>query len=146
MSVLGSLMSQFDNVFQSEGLHDAEHFVDALPEDAMMMSRTGTAHGYDHLRFGLKWESEGKNPGRPIAQINKAGVQLLVISDRERDWIAEVQEDSTRWAAREKMVRQWNFTPWPELADANREFLLSLFWIPAEPLTAMEIIARMAQG
>jgi len=127
-------------------LHDAEHFVDALPEDAMMMSRTGTAHGYDHLRFGEKWANEGKDPGRPIAQINRTGVQMLVMSDREKAWIAEVAEDNTRWVARKKIVRKSNFTPWPKIGERNREFLLSLFWIPAEPLTAMEIIARMAKG
>ena len=125
-------------------LHDAYHFEDALPEDAIIMSGTGTAHGYGILRWGQEFHNEHADTEYPVAQIDKLGVQLLVVSDAERRWLRDVEIDHKRLEAREKMVRRWNWTLWRDVCPRNHEFLLSLLWIPAEPLSAMEIIARMA--
>jgi hypothetical protein len=113
------------------------HWDDTLPDEAVLMSRTGRAKGYDPLRFG-----EDHSYLIPVAEITATGVQFLIWSDREKAWIEEVESYSTRKHARMEMVRKWNWTSWEELLPINHEFLLSLLWIPEDPFTAMEILAR----
>lgn len=121
-------------------------YEDTTPEEAMEMSRTGTAEGFDPLRYGEKWAAEGKDPGNPLFRINKRGVQRLVLSDAQKEWIKEVEHDVVRWRARTALVKKRNFTPWREVSEQNRDYLLSLLWIPKDPLTPMEIIARMSDS
>jgi hypothetical protein len=129
---------------RKDDLHDIEHFYHALPKDALMMSSTGVAHGFDTLRFGEHFHQKGGDRTSPVAEISQGGVQFLVFSGREREWIKEVEHTAQRYEARVTMVRHWNWTPWGKLFPCNREFLLSLLWVPAEPLSAMEILARAA--
>lgn len=125
---------------------DGHHYADALPKEAMLMSRCGVANGYDFLRFGERWNNEGLDRGIPIVQIDKDGVQLLVLSDKQREWIAENGIDEKRASLRRKICRAHNYAQWVDLTPHNHEFLLSLHWVPAEPYTAMEVIAIMARG
>lgn len=134
------------NDLREEVEREGHHYADALPEDAMLMSRMGVANGYDFLRYGERWDREGLDPGNPIIQISKEGVQLLVLSDDQRAWIAAVESDPKRWERRKQICRTRNFVLWHDLTPANREFLLSLHWVPAEPYTAMEVLAIMAKG
>lgn len=113
------------------------HWDDTLPHEAIQMSRVGFAKGYDTFRFG-----EDHDYLIPVAEISKGGVQFTVWSDREKAWINEMEDYSSRKLARIEMVRKWNWTSWAELFPINREFLLSLLWIPEDPFTAMEILAR----
>lgn len=131
---------------QDEIERDGHHYADALPEEAMQMSKCGVANGYDDLRYGVRWADEGLDPGRPVVQIDKRGVQLLVMSDDQKAWIQEAEADLKRWERRRKIVRKVNLTRWEDLPPINREYLLSLHWVPAEPYTAMEIIAIMAKS
>lgn len=125
---------------------EGHHYADALPKEAMLMSRSGVADGYDFLRFGERWNNEGLDRGKPIVQIDKDGVQLLVLSDKQREWIAETGTDEKKAAFRRKICRAHNYVRWTDVTPLNNEFLLSLHWVPSEPYTAMEVIAIMAKG
>ena len=131
-----------------EDRHDPSQFVDCLPEEAMLMSSCGTAHGYDVFRYGEQWLRDGNDPGGPIAQISEKGVQILVMSDAQVAWINDPgvsgEARARRAEARRTMVLGFNFTNWGELSEENREYLLSLHWIPDKALSAMEIIAKMS--
>lgn len=108
------------------------------------MSSVGRAEGFDDMRFGLKRAIEGSNPQYPVARINSKGIQYLVKSDKEKEWLGEVAYNSREWKSRLSVVRAQNFTTWDNLTPSNRDYLLSLLWIPVQPYSAMEIIARMA--
>jgi len=110
-----------------------------------MMSSTGVAHGYDVLRYGESFHRKKDGCGDyPVMEITKGGVQFLVTSERERAWIEEVEHSPQRHVARQTIVREWNWTRWKNITPKNREFMLSLLWVPADPLSAMEILAIAA--
>ena len=120
---------------------DSRHYEDTLPEEAIMMSRRGRAKGYDLLRYGDGYGDLSE----PIVEITKKGVQFLVDSATEKAWLTEVENSPARYKARKEMIRKWNWTSWEDLLPINREFLLSLLWIPVDPYNAMEILARAAR-
>jgi len=120
----------------------AVHFQHTLPEEAMQMSHTGSALGYDIERYNLHPDYQEM---LPVAQITNLGVQFLVKSEEEKRWQNEVSREPHRHIIRGQMIREWNFTPWVDLTPRNREFLLGLLWIPDDPLTAMEILAKAAE-
>jgi len=125
----------------SEGRTDYDenrHFEIALPEEALMMSRRGKAKGFDISDY---CESYGRDTS-PIVEISKKGVQLLVVTAREKEWLEEVAADAERLSARKALILKWNWTSWDDLSPINREFLHSLLWIPVDPCNEMEILAR----
>lgn len=117
---------------------DAQHYADALPSEALMMSQKGRAKGYDDFWWGTAFT--GNLPA--IVEISERGVQWLILDDAQKAWLAEVENDSTRYQARKEMIHNWNWTSWEDLLPINHEFLLSLVWIPVDPYNAMEILAR----
>jgi hypothetical protein len=126
--------------------NEGRHYADTLPHDAMEMSKAGVAHGYETLRFGMYWNDQELDPGTPVIQIDADGVQLLILSDDQKKWINTEEIDEKRHELRRKIVRAWNYTRWEHVTPANHEYLLTLHWVPAEPYTAMEIIAIMAKS
>ena len=123
-----------------EPYEEAQHYEDATPEEAIMMSRRGQAKGYDPEIFGRKWTSE-----IPVLCVaTKRGVQWKRMSEAQKEWLKEVDDDPVRRKAREELIRRKNWTSWEDVTPANREFLMSLLWIPVDPYTEMEILARAA--
>lgn len=120
---------------------ESQHYADALPEEAIMMSQRGKAKGYDDFWWGPDFR--GNLPA--IVEISEKGVQWLILNDAEKAWLAEVENEPTRQQARREMIHNWNWTSWEDLLPINREFLLSLMWIPVDPYNAMEILARAAR-
>lgn len=119
---------------------EARHYEIALPEEALMMSRQGRAKGYD-----VQWWGDKEPSGSPpIVEITEDGVQFMLENDAQKRWLKEVEGDQVKFAARKEMIRRWNWTSWKDLFPINREFLLSLLWIPVDPYTEMEILARAA--
>lgn len=124
---------------------DGTHFLDALPEEALRMSSVGVAYGYDLLRWGEQWHRDGKDECPPAVKATTGGVQFLVLSEQEKRWLLEVEHDSVRFEARRLIVYKNNWCSWITMGDDDRNFLLSLLWIPEDPLTPLEILAKMAE-
>jgi hypothetical protein len=133
-----------DDVFfeDEDGYEKNHHYWDLLPEEAITMSRRGKAKGYDIHRYGV---NTNYVPEILVAEINRKGVQFLVLGDGEKKYLAEVEHDATRYKARRELIRQSNWILWGDLLPVNREFLLSLLWIPVDPYNAMEVLARSSQ-
>jgi hypothetical protein len=121
------------------GHAENHHFEQATPEEALLMSRKGLAKGYDTV-----YRTEDDDYTRLVVEITHAGVQLLTRSHQQQEWINEMEAHPTRLRARIDMVHNWNWTSWDDLLPINREYLLSLLWIPEDPFTAMEILAKAA--
>lgn len=120
---------------------ESAHYANALPEEALMMSRRGRAKGYDDFWWGSKFS--GNLPA--IVEISHSGVQWRMPSDAEKAWLEAVNSDVPRYRARSKSLHNYHFTRWNDLHPINHEFLLSLTWIPVDPLNAMEVLAKAAQ-
>jgi len=120
---------------------ESQHYADALPDEAIMMSQRGRAKGYETHWWGDK--TPGDLPA--IVEVTEKGVQFMALNDAEKAWLAEVENEPQRHQARREMIRNWNWTSWEDLLPINHEFLLSLLWIPVDPYNAMEILARAAR-
>lgn len=125
--------------YSPSGHAENHHFEQATPEEAILMSRKGLAKGHD-----ITYCVEGEDFTTVTAEITRAGVQFLTFSDPEREWIKEMEKHPGRRYERIEIVRGWNWTSWDDLLPINREYLLSLLWIPEDPFTAMEILAKAA--
>ena len=119
-------------------------YLDALPEEAIEMSRTGVAFGYDIMRWGEKAAQDGNDFTEPVVRATARGVQFLVLSDKERTWVEKAGRDRLVRKARREVIRQRNWRAWDKLSEGDRDFVLSLLWVPDEPITPLEVLAKMA--
>jgi len=125
--------------------YDGVHFLDALPEEAMAMSGNGIAIGFDLLRWGERWHKEGRDTCPPVVRIDEQGVQFLVMTNTQKAWVDDPNISEDRRKIRRKALLKHNWRSWLTLGEDDRNYLLSLLWVPEEPLTPLEILAKMAE-
>ena len=119
----------------------SQHF---LPLEAVQMSRTGRALGFDLFRFGEKYEAAGRNE-LPVLLATISGVDCLFRTEAEKRWRDEDAGNVRgRYSARQRILDDWNWTPWDRLTIPNKAFAYSLLWVPEHSLGPLEILASMA--
>lgn len=125
---------------------DPEQFKGVTAEEAVLMSRNKIALGYDDLFYGEQWLREGKHPGHPIIRATVNGLEFLLLSDQERALINSPTLRSMESTLRKKTILATKFTLWEDLLPVHRDFASTLYWLPVEPMTEMEIIAVMSSS
>lgn len=112
------------------------------PFEAATLSKTGIALGYEPLRWGE--EMENAHDGCHIAIATPVAVQMTNWMDTERDYVYgdnEVLGGNATQRRRYVQAKQWR--PWKALSQQDRDFMLSLVWVPEEPRSPLEALASV---
>lgn len=129
---------------------ESEQYLHCMPLEAVTLSKSGKALGYDLLRWGERFHAEGNDSGFVAATATAAGILFHVQNQLERNWVNDVERDDPdrgrTMAARRRFIESRNFYPWQALTGLNKDFVLSLLWIPEEPLSPLEALAQAADG
>ena len=127
---------------------ESVQYLHCTPLEAVALSKSGKALGYDLLRWGEKWHEEGFDDGFLVAIASSGGIRYHPVTQREKDWIEDVDRaDLDRngiAAARRRYIEARNFFPWGTLTRFNKDFILSLLWVPEEPMSPLEALAAQA--
>jgi len=139
----------------SSGHENSEHYVHCLPLESAGLSSTGRAVGFDLLRWGESFHSRGAVWANPIAIASQAGIEFLLKSSFELRFIKGHNDDEQGLAsvsdwkqriARRRIVDRKNFFIWQNVTGLNEDFILSLHWVPEDPISALEALAMAANG
>ena len=120
-------------------------YIHCTPLDAVQLSRTNRALGYDLLRWGEKYSSDrfGDDNDEHVAIALPTGVFFLVGSELEEQFIRSSADSQPERGvgARKQYVQAKNFFLWESLTRFNEDFIQSLFWIPEIPVSSLEALA-----
>ena len=150
----------FDDYLGYSIVNDGRAFTSCLPDEAARMSSTGIAVGVDLMFYGesyyLKNSGTFDDPGeRVVAMSNGRIVRYMLETGVERklyysisrpthtlddDELEIYQQRKDRVRCR---IRKINTYPWEELTDMNRDYLLSLLWLPEKLMSPLEILANV---
>ena len=118
---------------------DAAQYLQLVPQEAACLSRNGLAWGIEVARWGTE------NHSAQVARANDWAVQLLLKSEESRQYLNP--EKDKPWVGREYgcrvaylEARSWH--PWRTLEGSQLDYLLSLLWIPEEPMSPLEALAQ----
>ena len=128
-------------------IDESLQYIHCTPLEAITFSKNGKALGYELLRWGEKHHKAGKDDGFIAAIGTAGGVQLLIRHPLEKSWIDGDPRDREAWRGRKsraKVIELQNFFPWRTLSGLNKDYIFSLLWVPEEPVSALEALARAA--
>jgi hypothetical protein len=113
------------------------------PQQVAALSRSGIALGYEPLRWGEEFENSMGGDGA-IARATQAAVQIMHWDESDRDFIYgnNKKMGGTSWQRRGYVeAKQWR--PWKTLPKHDLDYMLSLVWVPEEPMAPLEALARV---
>lgn len=116
-----------------------------LPWDAARMSHSGVALGYDLLRWG---ESERGDPEMVIARASVTHFEFMVMTDVEKKFLYGIRWDARNrgeQVRRSQVIENLNKKPWDKLDEQQRNFALSLMWVPEQPKSPLEMLAMQLE-
>lgn len=123
-----------------------ECYQHCTPLDAVALSKDDEAWGYDLLRWGEEYHIKGEGQGFVAARANKAGLWILFKGSLERDFINDrTLNPDISWRRRTEYINAKNFHPWGTITGANYDFIMSLLWVPSEPVSPLEQLALQAE-
>ena len=129
---------------------DRSVYLNVLPQEAANMSRNGVAAGIELLRFGEKWHARTDDP--VVAKFYTSGkIQFKQLTEDEKKLVAYPEHRETPTQSKERkqrvaIVLRNNEFWWSRLYWYQRDYLLSLYWVPEEPKSPLEMLAAAAIG
>lgn len=121
------------------------NYAHILPWDAARMSHNGVALGYDLLRWG---ENDRGDPEMVIARATVSHFEFMVMTNVERKFLHSIGWDARNRGEqirRRRIIEELNKKPWDELDEQQRNFALSLMWVPEQPKSPLEMLAMQLE-
>lgn len=114
-----------------------EHFT---PLEVAYLSRDRVAMGYDILRWGES--TENSYDATPIALATPIAVKFDRWSSEDANFVySDCEKVGATPSIRSKYISAKVWVPWKDLSTTDRDFALSLVWVPADPMTPLEALA-----
>lgn len=127
-------------------VEQAEDYALMTPDEVCNLSKTGLIVGYELLRWGEAFHEQGGDAGFMAAVANKYAVGAAFLDDNDKSFVkgSGVGDDWKLRRRREGYVTARRFRPWSMLHRFDRDYLMSLLWLPEVPLSPLEALGRMA--
>lgn len=117
------------------------------PLDAVGLSRSGKAMGYDLTYWGLDFM--GKNDHAPVIAVATPDVvKFDRLTSLENGYIGRPGGSETARHAYDRRVAEVdriNTIAWNDLNQTNRDYLMSLLWVPEDPMNPLEALASTTE-
>lgn len=110
------------------------------PIEVAQLSRSGAAIGYEPFRWGEKAERLLDLP--PVAHATAIAVKFDRWSETDVKFVySDSQNVGSTSSIRSKYLSAKMWIPWESLSYTDRNYALSLIWVPEEPMAPLEALA-----